>query len=294
MEGEGKNQAKRGISMIRRPAVAGMFYESDPDSLKKRIKWCYQHPLGPGKLPGKPTNQGKIKGLIAPHAGYVYSGPVAAWSYHALAEDGLPDTAVILCPNHTGIGSGLSTMTEGAWETPLGEVEIDSQFATELLNYYPLLDDDPSAHVNEHSCEVQLPFLQDIGPDFQMVPVCMMMQDLETARELGEAIAHTINKLERDTVVIASTDFTHYQPQEVAQAQDEKVLEAIARMDEVEMVKRIEEYNVTMCGYGPVTATMEAVQGMGAREAKILQYATSGDTGGDRNSVVGYAAALFK
>src|SRR5690606_20521026 len=125
---------------------------------RKRIQWCYQHPLGPGKLPGKPSKQGNINGLIAPHAGYVYSGPVAAWSYQALASDRLPETVVILCPNHTGIGSGLSTMTEGAWETPLGEVEIDNEFATELLNYYPLLDDDSAAHTNEHSCEVQLPF----------------------------------------------------------------------------------------------------------------------------------------
>lgn len=280
--------------MIRKPAVAGMFYESDEDSLKKRIKWCYQHKLGPGKLPGKIGSKRSIKGLIAPHAGYAYSGPVAACSYLELAEDGMPETVVILCPNHTGIGSGLSTMTEGSWLTPLGEVEIDSQFASELLNYYPLLDDDPSAHLNEHSCEVQLPFLQEISPDFQLVPVCMMMQDLETARELGEAITHTAQKLKRDMVVIASTDFTHYQPHDVAKAHDKEVLEAIAVMDELEMMNQIQKFNVTMCGYGPVAATIEASRGMGATEADILQYATSGDTGGDYTSVVGYASAIFK
>ncbi len=280
--------------MIRKPAVAGMFYESDEDSLKKRIKWCYQHKLGPGRLPGKMGNTRSIKGLIAPHAGYVYSGPVAACSYLELAEDGMPETVVILCPNHTGIGSGLSTMTEGSWQTPLGEVEIDHQFANELLNYYPLLDDDPSAHMQEHSCEVQLPFLQEISQDFQMVPVCMMMQDLETSRELGEAISHTARKLKRDLVVIASTDFTHYQPHDVAKAHDKEVLEAIAAMDELEMMEKIQKYNVTMCGYGPVAATIEASRGMGAHEARILQYATSGDTGGDYTSVVGYGSAVFK
>jgi len=280
--------------MIRKPAVAGMFYESDEDSLKKRIEWCYQHKLGPGKLPGKPGNKRSIKGLIAPHAGYIYSGPVAACSYLELAEDGIPETVVILCPNHTGMGSGLATMTQGSWLTPLGEVEIDQQFATELVNYYPLLDDDPSAHTQEHSCEVQLPFLQEISSDIQMVPVCMMMQDVETSRELGEAIAHTAAKLGRDTVVIASTDFTHYQPHEVAQAHDEKVLQAIAQMDEVEMIRKIQEYQVTMCGYGPVTATIEASRNMGAQTANILQYATSGDTGGDKGSVVGYASAVFR
>ncbi|EKQ52994.1 MAG: putative dioxygenase [Methanobacterium sp. Maddingley MBC34] len=280
--------------MIRKPAVAGMFYESDEDSLRKRIKWCYQHELGPGRLPGKMGNKRSIKGLISPHAGYSYSGPVAACSYMELAEDGMPETVVILCPNHTGIGSGLSTMTEGSWLTPLGEVEIDHQFASELLNYYPLLDDDPSAHLKEHSCEVQLPFLQEISSDFQMVPVCMMMQDLETSRELGEAISHTARKLGRDLVVIASTDFTHYQPHEVAEAQDKKVLEAISAMDELEMMRTIQEFNVTMCGYGPVAATIEASKGMGATEVSVLQYATSGDTGGDYTSVVGYASAIFK
>lgn len=280
--------------MIRKPAVAGMFYESDEDSLRKRIKWCYQHELGPGRLPGKMGNKRSIKGLISPHAGYSYSGPVAACSYLELAEDGMPETVVILCPNHTGIGSGLSTMTEGSWLTPLGEVEIDHQFANELLNYYPLLDDDPSAHLKEHSCEVQLPFLQEISSDFQMVPVCMMMQDLETSRELGEAISHTARKLGRDLVVIASTDFTHYQPHEVAEAQDKKVLDAISTMDELEMMRTIQEFNVTMCGYGPVVATIEASRGMGVTEARVLQYATSGDTGGDYTSVVGYASAIFK
>lgn len=280
--------------MIRKPAVAGMFYESDEDSLRKRIKWCYQHKLGPGRLPGKMGSKRSIKGLIAPHAGYAYSGPVAACSYMELAEDGMPETVVILCPNHSGIGSGLSTMTEGSWLTPLGEVEIDHQFANELLNYYPLLDDDPSAHKQEHSCEVQLPFLQEISPDFKMVPVCMMMQDLETSRELGEAISHTAQKLERDLVIIASTDFTHYQPHDVAKAHDEEVLKAIAVMDELEMMNQIQKFNVTMCGYGPVAATIEASRGMGATKASILQYATSGDTGGDYTSVVGYASAIFK
>jgi len=280
--------------MIRKPAVAGMFYESDEDSLRKRIKWCYQHKLGPGRLPGEMGNKRTIKGLIAPHAGYVYSGPIAAYSYLELAEDGMPETVVILCPNHTGIGSGLSTMTEGSWQTPLGEVGIDHQFAKEMLNYYPLLDDDPSAHAQEHSCEVQLPFLQEISPDFQMVPVCMMMQDLETARELGESISHTARKLKRDLVVIASTDFTHYQPNDVAKAHDKKVLEAIASMDELEMMQRIQQFNVSMCGYGPVAATIEASRGMGAHEATILKYATSGDTSGDYTSVVGYGSAVFK
>jgi MEMO1 family protein len=280
--------------MIRKPAVAGLFYESNPESLKKRIKWCYQHQLGPGKIPDKIGKKRTIKGLMAPHAGYQYSGPVAAHSYLELAEDGFPETVVILCPNHTGLGSGVSTMIEGAWQTPLGNVQIDEEFATELVSHHTLMDTDPAAHLQEHSCEVQLPFLQYISPDFRLVPVCMWMQDLETANELGEAIAETSHKIGRDIVVIASTDFTHYQPQEVAKAQDKQILEAIKAMNEKLMMKRVAELNVTMCGYGPVAAALVASKAMGANSAEILKYATSGDTTGDYSSVVGYASAVIR
>ncbi|NYB52777.1 MAG: AmmeMemoRadiSam system protein B [Methanobacteriaceae archaeon] len=280
--------------MIRRPAVAGMFYEADGNALKERIKWCYLHQIGPGMIPGEIGTKRSIRGLISPHAGYVYSGPVAAHSFFKLAADGMPETLVILCPNHTGMGSGLSTMTEMSWLTPLGEVEVDREFALALMDEYSLLDDDPSAHLQEHSCEVQLPFLQEISPDFKMVPISMMMQDMETSHELGLAIAQTSNDLGRDVVVIASTDFTHYQPHEVAQTHDTKVLEAIKEMDEELMVNQIRKYNVTMCGYGPVIATITASKTMGANEAKILKYATSGDTGGDYSSVVGYGSAVFQ
>lgn len=280
--------------MIRKPAVAGMFYESDEDSLKERIKWCYLHKIGPGRLPREIGTSRNIKGLISPHAGYPYSGPVAAHSYLELAEDGIPETLIILCPNHTGMGSGLSTMTEGSWLTPLGEVEIDEELACGLVEKYPLLDDDPIAHSREHSCEVQLPFLQEITKDFKIVPICMMMQDMETSRELGRVIAATANRLGRDIVVIASTDFTHYQPHDVAKAQDAQVLEAIAALDEERMMRVIQANNVTMCGYGPVIATMVASKTMGARDASILKYATSGDTGGDYSAVVGYGSAVFR
>ena len=280
--------------MIRKPAVAGYFYESDEDLLKKRIKWCYTHPVGPGRIPGKLGEKRSIKGIISPHAGYEFSGPVAAHSYLELAEDGLPETVLILCPNHTGMGTGLSTMTEGSWLTPLGEVPIDGDFAAELVDNYPLLDDEPTAHMREHSCEVQLPFLQQLGQNFKLVPICMMMQDLETSQELGRAIAATVDKLESDLVVIASTDFTHQMPHELAEAQDAKVLEAIESFDEEEMIRRIIANNVTMCGYGPVATTMAASKAMGARSVRILKYATSGDTSGNYTSVVGYGSAVFR
>ncbi len=280
--------------MKRQAAVAGYFYENDEDLLKERIKWCYNHPVGPGRIPSKIGDKRSIKGLITPHAGFEYSGPVAAFSYLELAEDGIPETVLILCPNHTGMGTGLSTMTEGSWSSPLGEVALDEEFASQLVNNYPLLDDEPSAHMREHSCEVQLPFLQELGQDFKLVPICMMMQDLETSQELGRAIARTASQLGRDLVVIASTDFTHQMPHEVAQAQDKNVLEAIELFDEEEMFKRIIANNVTMCGYGPVATTMAATREMGARTVRILKYATSGDASGDYTSVVGYGSAVFR
>ena len=280
--------------MIRKPAVAGYFYESDEKLLKERIKWCYNHPIGPGRIPEKLGDKRSIKGLISPHAGYEFSEPITTFSYLELTEDGLPETVLILCPNHTGMGSGLSTMTEGAWQTPLGEVPIDTEFASQLVDNYPLLDDEPSAHVQEHSCEVQLPFLQELGQDFKLVPICMMMQDLETSQELGGVIASTAHQLGQDLVVIASTDFTHQMPHKVAVAQDKKILEAIESFDEQEMFNRIISNNVTMCGYGPVATTMAASKAMGAHSAKILKYATSGDTSGNYTAVVGYGSAVFR
>lgn len=284
--------------MIRKPAVAGTFYEGDPDSLRKQIEWCFKHRLGPGHLPEKLGKDREIKSIIAPHAGYMYSGPVAAHSYLQLARDGLPDTFLILCPNHTGMGSGVSTVTEGQWETPLGYVDVDSEFANQLILDAPIIDSEPLAHLQEHSCEVQVPFLQylgqKLGRKFKIVPICMWMQDLQTTTEIGHAIAKTSEKLGRDVVVVASTDFTHYKPQEVAFETDHMVLDAIEVLDEKTMMQTIEEYNVTMCGFGPVATAIVYSKIMGAKKAEILKYATSGDTTGDGKAVVGYASAVIR
>jgi len=283
--------------MIRKPAVAGTFYEGDPDSLKRRIEWCFKHQLGPGRIPDVLGNKREIKGIIAPHAGYQYSGPVAAHSYLRVAEDGLPETFLILCPNHTGMGSGVSTMSEGQWETPLGIVDIDSEFTAELMRNAPIIDSEPSAHLQEHSCEVQIPFLQYMAKkwdkEFKIVPICLWMQDLETTTEIGSAIARTCEKLGRDVVVVASTDFTHYKPQDIAYNNDKQVLEAIGNLDEKLMMKLIYELNVTMCGFGPVAATMVYTKKIGAKKAEILKYATSGDITGDKSAVVGYGSAVI-
>lgn len=283
--------------MIRKPAVAGTFYEGDPDSLTGQIEWCFKHQLGPGRIPEKIGNKREIKSIIAPHAGYMYSGPVAAHSYLKLAEDGLPDTLLILCPNHTGMGSGVSAATEGQWETPLGLVDVDQEFSLKLQENASIIDSEPLAHLQEHSCEVQLPFLQylaQIGDrEFKIVPICMWMQDLQTTSEVGEAIAQTSQELGRDIIVVVSTDFTHYKPQDVATSTDHQVLEAIKALDEKAMMERVQELNVTMCGFGTVASSIVAAKKQGAKKAEILKYATSGDLTGDRSAVVGYAAAVI-
>lgn len=283
--------------MIRKPAVAGTFYEGDPDSLTGQIEWCFKHQLGPGRIPENLGNKREIKSIIVPHAGYMYSGPVASHSYLELAEDGLPDTFLILCPNHTGMGSGVSTVSEGKWETPLGLVDIDVEFSLKLQENAPIIDSEPLAHMQEHSCEVQLPFLQYLAKignkEFKIVPICLWMQDLQTTTEIGEAIARTSNELGRDVVVVASTDFTHYKPQEVASNTDHQVLEAIKALNEKTMMNLVQELNITMCGFGTVASAIIASKIQKAEKAEILKYATSGDITGDYTAVVGYASAVI-
>ena len=284
--------------MIRNPAVTGAFYEADPDSLTKQIEGCFKHQLGPGRVPESIGNTRSIKSIIAPHAGYMYSGPVAAHSYIQLADDGLPETFIILCPNHTGMGSGVSTVTEGQWKTPLGLVDIDCEFAERLMEKSPIIDQDPVAHIQEHSCEVQVPFIQYLaqtaGKEFKIVPISMWMQDLVTATEIGNALAQTSKQLDRDVVIVASTDFTHYKPHDIAYNNDHQVLDAIKVLDEKEVMNRVEKLNVTMCGFGPVNAAIVYSKQMGAEEVEVLKYATSGDITGDKSAVVGYAAAVIK
>jgi len=278
---------------VRRPTQAGAFYEGTPDALKQQIEKCFTDKLGPGKLPKiAKTYPTKVIGLICPHAGYMYSGPVAAHAYYGLAIDGKPDVVVLLGPNHTGVGSGLAVMNEGFWRTPLGDVEVDRETANEIVRVSRIVDIDDSAHKNEHSIEVQLPFLQYLyGSTFKIVPICFLMQDLSSAREVGQAVAKAL--LEKKGVIIASSDMTHYEPQESAERKDKKALEAIEAMDEVRFQSAIETYNITACGHGPIAALITAAKALGATEARLLCYKTSGDVVGDRSSVVGYAAVCF-
>jgi hypothetical protein len=279
---------------IRRPTQAGAFYEGDAEALKTQIENCFLQGLGPKKRPEVNKNGPReVIGLVCPHAGYMFSGAVAANAYYKLAQDGKPDVAVILGPNHTGYGSGLALMNEGVWRTPLGDVEVDGSTANQIVKEARLVDVNDLAHRFEHSIEVQLPFLQYLyGSEFKFVPICFQLQDLSSAVEVGKALVEVLAS--KNAVIIASSDMTHYEPQENAEAKDLAALKAVEAMDEKLFYSTIETRHVTACGYGPIAAVMVAAKGLGAKEAKLLCYKSSGDVTGDYSSVVGYAAVSFR
>jgi hypothetical protein len=281
------------MTKVRRPTQAGTFYEGTAESLKKQIENCFLHELGPGKIPGiVKTGSKHVIGLVCPHAGYMYSGPIAAHAYYRLALDGKPDVVVIFGPNHTGYGSALAIMNEGFWRTPLGDVEVDAVTANGIVHESRIVDVDESAHSFEHSIEVQLPFLQYLyGSNFKIVPVCFLMQELSSAREVGKATAKVLSG--KNAIIIASSDMTHYEPRENAARKDKLVLDAVEAMDEAKLYSIVETQGITACGYGPMIALITAAKSLGAKEAKLLCYKTSGDVIGDYSSVVGYAAVCF-
>jgi len=279
---------------VRKPAVANGFYAGTKAELSEQIRECFTGPLGPGSVP-KPVEDGprKILGIVSPHAGYIYSGPVAAHGYSRLASDGLPGTFIIIGPNHTGYGSGVSIMTEGSWETPLGQLPIDSTLAKKIQKAASIIDINEEAHAFEHSIEVQLPFIQFLyGNRAKFVPICMMMQDLQTSREIAKAIVE--QSKEGDIFIVASSDFTHYEPHEIANRKDKTAIDAITRLDDVALNELGETSKVTMCGYGPITVLMAAGKLLGGVKAELLTHKTSGDATGDKSAVVGYTSLVLQ
>ena len=276
---------------IRYPVVAGYFYERDPESLRKQIEESFLHFLGPGSLPDVSKVRKRLSiGYISPHAGYMYSGPIAAHTYYMLAREGKPDTVVIAGPNHTGLGVGVSVMVEGIWKTPLGDAPIDSELAKTIVKNSEYAAPDELAHLEEHSVEVQIPLLQYIFGDVRIVPIVLMLQTPSVAKDLAEAIYAASEKLGRDIVFIASTDFSHYVPHEVAYKKDRMAIERILDIDPEGLYDTIERHNISMCGPGPVMTLLYLAKRYGVSKAELLKYATSGDITGDKELVVGYAS----
>jgi AmmeMemoRadiSam system protein B len=281
------------VSPFRRPFVAGQFYERDAEALKFQIDSCFSSSLCSKGLPRVNFHSfpRKIVGLICPHAGYMYSGTVAASGFFELANDGLPATVIILGPNHTGYGSGISLMREGAWQTPFGDVQIETQLADVILSKTNIIDVDDLAHRFEHSIEVQLPFLQYLyGEKFKFVPICFLMQDYTSAVEVGKALIEALAGC--NAVVIASSDMTHYESAKQAKKKDYSALNAVTTLNADLFYRTVKTQNITICGYAPITALITFAQGLNAK-AKLLNYQNSGDTTGDYSSIVGYVSTLF-
>lgn len=282
--------------LVRPPAVAGFFYEADPHELVSRIEWSFTHPAGPGRLPLKtPGSRRSSLGYIVPHAGYIYSGPVAAHSYLRLSEESKPDTIILIGPNHTGLGEPVSIAPWKHWKTPLGRVKVDWGMVEHIVKNSNIIMPSYDAHLNEHSLEVQLPFLQYIyGEDMpDIVPIVAYDQRPETAIAIIEDVTQAAESLGRDITILASTDLNHYDPHEITIEKDNAAIEAMKRLDPYEFYRTITIKQVTVCGPVGVMGLMHLAAKARSSPPVILKHATSGDTSGDRASVVGYLAAQF-
>lgn len=287
--------------MVRKAAVAGQFYAGSKERLEEEIKRCFLDKRGPGSLPQKGERTLDIKGAVVPHAGYLYSGAIAAYSYKAIAEDGFADAFIILGPNHTGMGSGVALYHKGEWETPLGKVPVDEEISNSLLG--GIIDPDESAHRYEHSIEVQLPFLQFVDKNFSIVPICMAMQDIDTSKEVGEMLAQAIKNSKKRIVIIASSDFSHVgfnymnmpprgeRVDEFAREQDKIAIDEILNLNPEGLIDKVYKENISMCGYGCVASMLFAAKILGAKNAKLLKYGTSYEVA-PSDSCVGYGAII--
>ncbi len=269
------------MGLVRSPVVAGQFYPGTRGSLLKAISHLVE----------KPSGQEEAIGVISPHAGYVYSGPVAGAVLSSIKSK---PRYIILGPNHTGLGAAFSLSKADAWKTPLGEISIDGKLREKLLGYSGLIEADDAAHMDEHSIEVQLPLLQALQKNFTFVPVVIASEDLRSYREAGRDIARAIKELgvEKETSIIASSDMTHYESDDSVRAKDSAAIEAIMELDEEKLFKRVREMDISMCGYGPAIVMLTAAKVLGAKSARLVKYQTSGDTSGDYSSVVGYAGII--
>ncbi|NHI03976.1 putative phosphomevalonate decarboxylase [Candidatus Nitrosotalea sp. TS] len=275
---------------IRTPAVAGMFYPKTQQELRSTIKDCFLHNFGPGKLPPLPDGK-NIIGVICPHAGYMYSGPIAAYSYYAISSL-KPDLVIIIGPNHWGIGCNIAAMKDGLWRTPLGDVEVDTDAAVEINKATKNIELDFFSHTRDHSLEVQIPMLQEIySHKFKILPIILIDQSYSAATNIGTSISKIAKN--RKTVVIGSSDFTHYEENEFAHKQDKSLIEPILEMDVNEFYNILQKNQISACGYGAIASTIIACKELGATRGTLEKYATSGDVTGERSSVVGYASIIF-
>lgn len=300
--------------MPRHPAVAGQFYKSSPEELVRQVRdFIVPHAI-----------KTKALGIMSPHAGLIYSGAVAGAVYSRIE---LPDTFVLIGPNHTGLGAPVALMAKGRWETPLGLVEIDEALAAAILAKSSHIQEDSLAHLREHSLEVQLPFIQHFKKQFKIVPIQMLDTRLDTCLEVGRAIGEAIKKRDEgsgvggqgvvvkeqteaknarhnpvprtlnpvpqtNVLIVASSDMSHYEQAVVAKEKDLRAIKQILDLNPEGLYRVVKGYGITMCGYGPTVAMLVACKILGASKAELIKYSNSGDVSGDYEQVVGYAGVV--
>jgi len=268
---------------MRYPAVAGAFYPAFPSQLREEVKGYLADAA-------REVKAAERLAIVCPHAGYVYSGRCAAYSFAACSNWKAKEiTAIIIGPNHTGAGTPISVSFDD-WKTPLGEARCDTEMAKAIVENDRMSRRDESAHFSEHSSEVQLPFLQACAPHARMVGVCMGWQDMGAAENVGRAVFAAVKKTGRNAIVIASSDFTHYEPAEKARQKDMAAIGFLLKMDEAGFEEAVEERSLTICGHGPIAAAMHYAKLAGAKKCELLRYTSSGEATGDNGSVVAYAS----
>jgi MEMO1 family protein len=269
---------------VRPPAVAGSFYDARPDRLERDVRAR----LAAAAPPDPPA---EVFGAIVPHAGYVYSGPVAAVVY---ARIRVPRACVILCPNHTGRGAPAAVDPSDAWRTPLGDVPVNRRLARRLQELAPSLEEDAAAHEREHSLEVQLPFLKAVRSDVEFVPVCLREPRLALCREVGDALAALVAEESEPPLLLASSDMNHYESRDIGKRKDDRALARVESVDPEGLFRTVLTESISMCGFLPATALLFAARAAGAGPGRVVARRDSGDETGDPSSVVGYAGVIVE
>jgi MEMO1 family protein len=269
---------------IREPAVAGHFYPANPERLRGDIESYLTSGLSGGeKTPAI--------ACMVPHAGYMYSGQVAGAVFSRLE---IPDSCIVLGPNHTGRGHQLAIVKEGTWRTPLGEIRIDSELAELLIREFPALSEDSAAHRSEHSIEVEIPFLQVCRRDTKFVPIAIGTGQLVLLEQLGHALAEVLKTSKGPALIVASSDMNHYEDDATTRIKDRKAVDKILALDAPGLYQTVMNESISMCGFGPAVAMLTAARRLGAKKAELVQYATSADVSGDHKVTVGYAGIIIR
>ncbi|MEW6186995.1 MAG: AmmeMemoRadiSam system protein B [Thermodesulfobacteriota bacterium] len=269
---------------IRKSTIAGSWYPGKADALRSQIEGFFK------AVPDQPEIRGELRGLIVPHAGYVYSGPVAAYAYKLLLSRPFPKV-VIIAPSHRYPFQGASVDSMSAYETPLGLVPVDQDLARKITAKNPVFRYVPQGHAQEHALEIQLPFLQETLGNFSIVPIIQGSQDPETCTVMAETLAEVLRRL--NVLLLASTDLSHFHSYEQARSLDKKILDRLAAFDERGLMQDLSSDRVEACGGGPMVTVMKTARLLGADRALVLNYANSGDVTGERSGVVGYMAGAL-